>query len=66
MGRVERSIEIEAPLEKVFAFYADPKNAEALLPEDADAKVEKIAYERCPAVYCLTGNVTVETEVTKL
>lgn len=30
------------------------------------AKVEKIAIERCPAVYCLTNNVGVKTQFTKL
>lgn len=37
---------------------------------DADdetlAKVKQIAHERCPAVYCLTSQVDVNTEVTKL
>ena len=40
MGRVEYFIEIEAPVEKVFAFYTDFKNQEKMLPEDAEAKIE--------------------------
>ena len=39
MGRVETVIEIEAPIEKVFAFAADPKSLE-LAPEEAEVKVE--------------------------
>jgi uncharacterized OsmC-like protein len=37
---------------------------------DADdkklAKIQKIAYERCPAVYCLANSVALKAEVTKL
>lgn len=37
---------------------------------DADdktlAKVKKIAYERCPAVYCLTKSVDLKTEVSRV
>ena len=40
MGKIENSIEIEAPIEKVFAFYADPKNLEKTVPEDAEMKVD--------------------------
>jgi len=43
---------------------------ELFVETDADNeklhKVEKIAYERCPAVYCLNSNVAVKTKVTKL
>ncbi len=39
MGRLEHSLEIEAPLEKVFAFWADPKNLEKFSPEDAEIEV---------------------------
>jgi len=39
MGRVEIVTEIEAPLEKVFAYNADPKSLEKAAPE-AEAKVE--------------------------
>ncbi len=40
MGRIENSIEIEAPIEKVFAFYVDPRNLEKTVPEDVEMKVE--------------------------
>jgi ligand-binding SRPBCC domain-containing protein len=40
MGRLEYSVEIEAPVEKVFAFHVDPRNAMKLLPEDANGTVE--------------------------
>ncbi len=37
---------------------------------DADdekiAKVEKIAYKRCPAVYCLTKNVDLKIDVRRI
>ncbi|MFQ5819429.1 MAG: OsmC family protein [Candidatus Heimdallarchaeota archaeon] len=43
---------------------------ELFVETDADdeklAKVEKIAYDRCPAVYCLTSSVGVKTKVTRL
>lgn len=43
---------------------------ELFVETDADkeklAKVEKIAYERCPAVYCLTNNVALRTQVSKV
>lgn len=40
MGKIENSIEIEAPVKKVFALYADPKFLEKTAPEDAEIKVE--------------------------
>jgi ligand-binding SRPBCC domain-containing protein len=40
MGRVEIVTEIEAPLEKVFAFNADPKSMEKVGPAEYEAKVE--------------------------
>ncbi len=40
MGRIEIETEIEAPVEKVFAFWADPRNATKMMPEDAEVKVE--------------------------
>lgn len=43
MGRIERSIEIKAPREKVFAFYTDHKSWEKTAPEDAEVKVERIS-----------------------
>ncbi|MFQ5891314.1 MAG: SRPBCC family protein [Candidatus Methanofastidiosia archaeon] len=43
MGRIESSIEIEAPVEKVFTFFADPKSMEKMIPEDAEVKVEMIS-----------------------
>ncbi len=30
------------------------------------AKIEKIAYERCPAVYCLSSSVAVKTKISRL
>lgn len=43
---------------------------ELFVETDADdekiAEVERIAYERCTAVYCLTSNVAVKTKVTKI
>ena len=40
MVRIEKVIEIEAPIEKVFAFWADPKKFEKLLPEGMEGKIE--------------------------
>ncbi len=40
MGRIELSLEIQAPIEKVFAFYADPKNVEKMAPGDAEVNIE--------------------------
>lgn len=40
MGRIEISVEIGAPVEKVFAFYADVKNVSKTVPEDAEIKGE--------------------------
>ena len=42
MGRVESSIEIEAPIEKVFAFLSNPKNREKILAH-AEVKVEDVS-----------------------
>jgi len=42
MGRVESSIEIEAPIEKVFAFITNPKNYEKIFAE-AEVKVEMLS-----------------------
>lgn len=40
MGRVEIVMEIEAPLEKVFAYNVDPKSFEKASTAEAEAKVE--------------------------
>jgi len=40
-GMIEYSMEIEAPVEKVFAFYADPKCMERSAPEKTGLKVER-------------------------
>ena len=40
MGKIEIVTEIEAPLEKVFAWNADPKTFEKVSTAEADAKVE--------------------------
>jgi len=42
MVRVETSIEIEAPIEKVFAFLANPKNNERIF-SGAEVKVEMLS-----------------------
>jgi len=44
MGRVESSIEIEAPIEKVFAFLSNPKNKEKILAH-AEVKVENVSEQ---------------------
>lgn len=44
MGRVESSIEIEAPIEKVFVFLSNPKNQEKIFV-DADVKVEDVSKQ---------------------
>ena len=43
MGRIEISTEIKAPIENVFAFLADPKNFEDIMPEDAAVRVEMLS-----------------------
>ena len=42
MGRVESSVEIEAPMENVFAFLANPKNFERIFAE-SEVKVEMLS-----------------------
>jgi uncharacterized protein YndB with AHSA1/START domain len=42
MGRVESSIEIEAPIEKVFVFLSKPKNQEKIFV-DSDFKIEDVS-----------------------
>ncbi len=42
MGRVESSIEIEAPVEKVFVFLANPKNQEKVFV-DSEVKIEDVS-----------------------
>jgi ligand-binding SRPBCC domain-containing protein len=42
MARMEISIEIKAPLEKVFGFLSNPKNREKMFP---DTKVEDVSKE---------------------
>jgi predicted flap endonuclease-1-like 5' DNA nuclease/carbon monoxide dehydrogenase subunit G len=44
MGRVESSIEIEAPIEKVFAFLSNPKNQEKIFAH-AEVKVENVSEQ---------------------
>jgi uncharacterized protein YndB with AHSA1/START domain len=44
MGRVESSIEIEAPIEKVFVFLSNPKNQEKIFV-DSDFKVEEVSKQ---------------------
>lgn len=44
MSRVETSLEIEASMEKVFAFLADSKNHEKVF-SDADVKVEMLSKD---------------------
>jgi len=77
-GIVLKSFKIKAmanlDLSRAFGLSMNPAIKEMVfelfVETDADdeklAKVKKIAYERCPAVYCLTSNVTVKTKVTKL
>ncbi|MFQ5759328.1 MAG: SRPBCC family protein [Candidatus Bathyarchaeia archaeon] len=42
MGKIVIETEIEAPIEKVFAFLSTPKNWEKLMPEEANFKVEEL------------------------
>jgi len=40
MGKIVIENEIEAPIDKVFAFLSDPQNTEKLLPEEAEVNIE--------------------------
>lgn len=42
MGRIENAVEVNAPVEKVFAFAADWKCLEVVGPEGSEMKVEKL------------------------
>jgi ligand-binding SRPBCC domain-containing protein len=42
MGRIERSIEVQAPIEKAFVFLSNPKNQEKMFP---DTKVEDVSKQ---------------------
>jgi uncharacterized protein YndB with AHSA1/START domain len=44
MGRVESSVEIEAPIGKVFVFLSNPKNYEKIFV-DSDFKVEDVSKQ---------------------
>jgi hypothetical protein len=44
MTRIETSIEIEAPIEKVFVFFSNPKNQEKIFV-DSEVKIEDVS--RC-------------------
>jgi uncharacterized protein YndB with AHSA1/START domain len=44
MGRVESSVEIEAPIEKVFVYLSDPKNQEKIFV-DSDFKIEDVSEQ---------------------
>jgi uncharacterized protein YndB with AHSA1/START domain len=44
MGRVESSVAIEAPIEKVFVFLSNPKNQEKIFV-DSDFKIEDISQQ---------------------
>ena len=44
MGRVESSVEIDAPIEKVFVFLSNPKNQEKIFV-DSDFKVEDVSKQ---------------------
>jgi uncharacterized protein YndB with AHSA1/START domain len=44
MGRVESSVEIDAPIEKVFVFLSNPKNQEKIFV-DSDFKVEEVSKQ---------------------
>ena len=44
MGRVESSVEIEAPIEKVFAFLSNPKNQEKIFA-DSDFQIEDVSEQ---------------------
>jgi len=44
MGRVETSLEIEAPIETVFVFLSNPKNQEKIFA-DSDVKIEDVSEQ---------------------
>ena len=44
MGRVESSIEIEAPIETVFVFLSNPKNQEKIFV-DSEVKIEDVSKQ---------------------
>ena len=44
MGRVESSVEIEAPIEKVFVFFSNPKNQERIFV-DYNMKIEDVSKQ---------------------
>jgi ligand-binding SRPBCC domain-containing protein len=46
LGRVESSVEIKAPIEKVFDFFSNPKNQEKMFP---DTKVEDVSKQHIGA-----------------
>jgi ligand-binding SRPBCC domain-containing protein len=43
MGKIVIETEMEAPIDKVFSFLSDPRNAEKTLPEEADGKIEMLS-----------------------
>lgn len=43
MGKFVIDIEIEAPIEKVFAFLSDPKSNEKVFPEEDKVKIEVLS-----------------------
>ncbi len=77
-GVVLKTFKIKATanmdLSRAFGLSQAPVLKELILDifvkTDADdeklARVEKISYERCPAVYCLFSSIPVKTNVTKL
>jgi uncharacterized protein YndB with AHSA1/START domain len=44
MGRVESSVEIEAPIEKVFVYLSNPKNQEKIFV-DSEFKIEDVSEQ---------------------
>ena len=44
MGRVESSVEIKAPIEKVFVYLSNPKNQEKIFV-DSDFKIEDVSEQ---------------------
>jgi uncharacterized protein YndB with AHSA1/START domain len=44
MGRVESSVEIEAPIDKVFSYLSNPKNQEKIFV-DSDFKIEDVSEQ---------------------
>jgi len=77
-GAVLKSLKIKATanldLSRSFGLTQNPilkdMTFELFVETDADkeklAKIEKIAYERCPAVYCLTNNIALKTKINKV